>query len=63
VSNVGRSEQIAYRKMSSGTQLRRQNIVSERVGGARKASRTFGSGLLHGLESEGVLFEDPVVIG
>lgn len=48
--------------MSSGTQLRRQNIVSVRVGVARKARSTFASGLLHGLERRDNLREDPVVL-
>lgn len=49
--------------MSSGTQLRRQNIVSVvRVGVARKARSTFASELLHGLERRDVLRKDPVVL-
>lgn len=39
--------QFAYRKISSGTQLRRQNMVVVRVGIARWAMWTFALRLLH----------------
>lgn len=41
--------QFAHRKISSGTQLRRQNMVVLRVGIARWAMWTFALRLLHNL--------------